>query len=85
MATLIKVEQRYNGHHVNTVYGDSIYHVKSRGEEWYRLELGGELVTTFMIGTTHEHQCSMCKEAADYTDGLTTVQYWCWNMVKKEI
>lgn len=84
MATLIKVDQLHNGFYVNTVYGDSMYHVTSCGGSWYRLEHNKMLVATFSDGSTPEHQYSMLKVAADYTFGNITVKHYAWNMVEKE-
>lgn len=84
MATLIKVDQCFNGHYVNSVYGDALYHVTSCGCSWYRLEQNKALVATFSDGVTHSYQYSMCKVAADYTSGLTTVKHYSWNAVQKE-
>lgn len=85
MATLIKVDQCLNGRYVNSVYGDTLQHVRSNGYCFYKLEMNGALVATFTDGVTQCFQCSMCKAIADYTDGLTTVQHWSWNMVEKEL
>lgn len=84
MATLIKVDQLHNGVYINTVYGDSMYHVTSCGCSWYRLELNKMLVATFSDGSAQEHQYSMLKVAADYTFGGTTVKHYAWNIVEKE-
>lgn len=84
MATLIKVDQCFNGFYVNSVYGDALYHVTSCGYSFYRLEQNKALVATFTESATQRYQYSMCKVAADYTVGLTTVKHYSWNMVEKE-
>lgn len=84
MATLIKVDQLHNGFYINTVYGDSMYHVTLCGCSWYRLELNKMLVATFSDGSAQEHQYSMLKVVPDYTFGDTTVKHYAWNMVEKE-
>jgi hypothetical protein len=85
MATLIKVDQCLNGRYVNSVYGDVMRHVCFDDFSFYKLEMNNAVVATFSDGATQCFQYSMCKVAADYTDGLTTVQHWCWNVVEKEL
>ena len=80
---LIKVDQRLNGHYVNTVCGDSLKLVHRSDYSFYVLEMNKSLVATFTNTASQDFQYSMCKVSADYTDGLTTVQHWCWNMVEK--
>lgn len=76
---LIKVDQWFNGRYVNTVYGDSLQLVNS----FYKLEMNKSLVATFSNTASQSFQYEMYKVAADYTDGLTTVQHWCWEAVEK--
>lgn len=81
---LIKVDQCLNGRYVNSVYGDSLQLVQRGDYSFYKLEMNNALVATFTNTPSQSFQYSMCKVVADYTDGLTTVQHWCWNMVEKE-
>lgn len=80
---LIKVDQCLNGRYVNSVYGDSLQLVQRSGYSFYTLEMNKVRVATFTITDSNSFQYSMCKVTADYTDGLTTVQHWCWNKVEK--
>lgn len=80
---LIKVDQWFNGRYVNSVYGDSLKLVKRRDYSFYKLEMNKSLVATFTNTASQSFQYEMYKVAADYTDGLTTVQHWCWNAVEK--
>lgn len=80
---LIKVDQRLNGSYVNTVCGDSLKLVHRSDYSFYVLEMNKSLVATFTNTASQDFQYSMCKVSADYTDGFTTVQHWCWNMVEK--
>lgn len=82
---LIKVDQRFNGRYVNTVCGDSLKLVQRSDYSFYVLEMNKSLVATFTNTASKDFQYSMCKVSADYTDGLTTVQHWCWNMVEKRL
>lgn len=82
---LIKVDQRLNGRYVNSVYGDSLQLVQRSDYSYYKLEMNGSRVATFTNTASQSFQYSMCKVAADYTDGLTTVQHWCWNAVEKRL
>ena len=81
----IQVDQCLNGRHVNSVYGDSLQLVQRSDYSFYKLEMNGALVATFTNTTSQSFQYSMCKVAVDYTDGSTTVQHWCWNMVEKRL
>lgn len=80
---LIKVDQWFNGRYVNSVYGDSLQLVKRSDYSFYKLEMNKSLVATFSNTASQSFQYEMYKVAADYTDGLTTVQHWCWNAVEK--
>ena len=80
---LIKVYQCLNGRYVNSVCGDSLQLVKRSDYSFYKLEMNGALVATFTNTASQSFQYSMCKVSADYTDGLTTVQHWCWNAVER--
>ena len=80
---LIKVDQRLNGRYVNTVCGDSLKLVHRSDYSFYVLEMNKSLVATFTNTASQDFQYSMFKVSADYSDGLTTVQHWCWNMVEK--
>ena len=82
---LIKVDQCLNGRYVNSVYGDSLQLVQRSAYSFYKLEMNGALVATFTNAASQSFQYSMCKVAADYTVGLTTVKHWCWNMVEKRL
>ena len=82
---LIKVDQCLNGRYVNSVCGDSLKFVHRSDYSFYVLEMNKALVTTFTNTASQDFQYSMCKVAADYTDGLTTVQHWCWNAVEKRL
>lgn len=79
----IEVDQCFNGRYVNTVYGDSLRLVKRGDYSFYKLEMNNAPVATFTNMDSQSFQYSMCKVSADYSDGLTTVQHWCWNMVEK--
>ena len=79
----IEVDQCLNGRYVNTVYGDSLRLVKRGDYSFYKLEMDNALVATFANTDSQSFQYSMCRVAADYTDGFTTVQHWCWNAVEK--
>lgn len=80
---LIKVDQCLNGRYVNTVCGDSLKLVQRSDYSFYVLEMNKSLVATFTNTASNDFQYSMLKVSADYSDGLTTVQRWCWNMVEK--
>ena len=82
---LIKVDQCLNGRYVNSVYGDSLKFVQRSDYSFYKLEMNKALVATFTNTASQGFQYSMCKVAADYTDGATTVQHWCWNVVEKRL
>lgn len=82
---LIMVDQRLNGRYINTVCGDSLKLVHRSDYSFYVLEMNNSLVATFTNTASQDFQYSMCKVSADYTDGLTTVQRWCWNMVEKRL
>ena len=82
---LIKVDQCLNGRYVNSVYGDSLQLVQRSDYSFYKLEINNALVATFTNTDSQSFQYSMCKVAADYTDGLITVQHWRWNMVEKKL
>lgn len=81
----IEVDQCLNGRYVNTVYGDSLRLVKRGDYSFYKLEMNNYPVATFTNTDSKSFQYSMRKVTADYTDGLTTVQHWCWNMVEKRL
>lgn len=80
---LIKVDQWFNGRYVNSVYGDSLQLVKRSDYSFYKLEMNKSLVATFSNTASQSFQYEMYKVASDYTDGLTTVQHWCWDAVEK--
>lgn len=82
---LIKVDQCLNGRYVNSVYGDSLRLVKRGDYSFYKLEMNNAHVATFTNTASQSFQYTMRKVVADYTDGLTTVQHWCWNMVEKRL
>ena len=79
----IEVDQCLNGRYINTVYGDSLRLVKRGDYSFYKLEMNNATVATFTNTDSQSFQYTMRKVVADYTDGLTTVQHWRWNMVEK--
>ena len=81
----IKVDQCLNGRHVNSVYCDSLQLFHRSYYCFYKFYMNGSIVATFTNTASQSFQYSMCKVAADYTVGLTTVQHWCWNMVEKRL
>ena len=80
---LIQVDQYFNGRYVNSVYGDSLQLVKRSDYSFYKLEMNKSIVATFTNTASQSFQFSMYKVAADYTDGFTTVQHWCWDAAEK--
>lgn len=85
MKTLIRVDQLYCGHYVNTVYGDELLHVDTDDFSYYRLMNNGDLVATFSDGTAPGTQYSMLKDKPEWVcNGLRTKSY-VWNLVPVKV